>query len=112
MFTTQLTLEMFNMIIVLMNYTAPLSISYPWKSEFHSRVGSTCDEYKIDLRWALSTSENQDNNDTDVDFADGDDVESDDLDEYVDDDGDDDLGQWLSTKRWLGMILWRSKPRR
>ena len=100
------------MINVLMNYTAPLSISYPWKSEFHSRVGSTCDEYKIDLRWKLSTSDNQDNNDTDVDFADGDDVESDDLDEYVDDDGDDDLGQWLSTKRWLGMILWRSKPRR
>ena len=47
-----------------------------------------------------------------VDFADGDDVESDDLDEYVDDDDDVDLGQWLSTKRWLGMILWRSKPRR
>ena len=89
---------------MLMNYTAPLSISYPWKSEFHSRVGSTCDEYKIDLRWTISTSDNQDNNDTDVAFADGD--------EYVDDDGDDDLGQWLSTKRWLGMILWRSKPRR
>ena len=100
------------MIIVLMNYTVPLSISYPKKSEFHSRVGSTCDEYKIDLRWTLSTSDNQDNNDTDVDFADGDDVESDDLDEYVDDDDDVDLGQWLSTKRWLEMILWRNKPRR
>ena len=41
----------------------PLSISYPWKSKFHSRVGSTCDEYKIDLRWTISTSDNQDNND-------------------------------------------------
>ena len=56
-------------------HRSPLSISYPRKSEFHSRVGSTCDEYKIDLRWGLSISDNQDNNDTDVDFADGADVE-------------------------------------
>ena len=96
-----------------MNYTAPpFLFRTPGKVNFTVALARLVMNTKLTFRWAVSTSDNQDNNDTDVDFADGDDVESDDLDEYVDDDGDDDLGQWLSTKRWLGMILWRSKPRR